>query len=171
MSFVCNIYDVLDNSSVDGESSDTDENFESDENFDSDNECVTKAEISVSLDSFESKPTHVKRFSFKKKFNYKSREYLSNTKIHDELKNIPKDFEKAKKQKQNLTLKQILVLMNLEAIPYSSYNQIHEHIQTKFRRRRVGVRHYSKLFYVSFYNWYDLELIEKMINKYLFEYD
>ena len=83
----------------------------------------------------------------------------------NELDKIPDSIVEAINKKQNLTLKQILVLMNLHAIPNMVLNMIHDKLQTKIKRNQVKIYHDSRIFYVSQYNWYDLNRIESMINE------
>lgn len=145
---------------------DVNENFECDNEYQPKAETQVDLELSVGLESSDSKLTPDKKFSFKprKKFYRESQEYLRGRKIFDELENIPNNFKEAKKKKQNLTLRQILVMMNLHSIPSCSLNQIHEHIQTKVKRTQVKISSGSRVFYVSFYYWRDLKRIVKMID-------
>lgn len=107
----------------------------------------------VSLEFLNPKPTCIK---------IRSKRNISR-KGYDEMDNLPKDFLDAIRKKQNLTLKQILVLMNLHAIPPMILNDIHENLQTKVKRKYVKILGFRN-FYVSQYNWSDLKKIQKMIN-------
>ena len=87
-----------------------------------------------------------------------------NIKIYNENVNLPIDIDAAINKKQNLTLKQILVLMKLQGIPWMVLNNIHDYLQKKIKRRRINITHGSRTFDVSYYNWYNLKQIEIMIN-------
>ena len=125
---------------------------------------LTKTEIS--LEFVNSKPI-IKRLN--KYNNYKKRliKVNKNNRAHNEIDNLPKDFTEAIKKKQNLTLKQILVLMNLHGIPGLVLNMIHDNLQTQIKRKHLKIFHNSRIFYVSQYNWYDLKKIEIIINQML----
>ena len=84
--------------------------------------------------------------------------------IYDEMYNLPSSLNKAVKMRQNLTLKQILVLMNLHAMPGMVVNSIHDNIQRQVHKTVVKISHNGRVFYVSQYHWYDLKHIEKMID-------
>ncbi len=116
-----------------------------------------------------------KQFTGKNKFNKHikhDKHNKTNKKIfrptYNEMDDLPRDFADAIEKKQNLTLKQILVLMELQAIPGLVLNTIHDKLQLKVKRSPIKISHDSRVFYVSYYNWYDLDLIEKMIDSMLF---
>jgi len=88
----------------------------------------------------------------------------TNFKIYNENLNLPIDIDDAISKKQNLTLKQILVLMKLQGIPWMVLNNIHDYLQKKIKRRRINITHASRTFDVSYYNWNNLKQIEIMIN-------
>ncbi len=106
------------------------------------------------------------------KYNNSDKHYKPNQKVfnpvYNEMDDLPLNFADAIEKKQNLTLKQILVLMELQAIPGLVLNTIHDKLQLKVKRRQIKISHDSRVFYVSCYNWYDLGIIEKMIDSMLF---
>lgn len=125
----------------------------------------------VNLELSDSKSTNrqvckkrVKFFpsSLKKKPRYN---YSSSKKVYDELETLPKSFEDAINKKQNLTLKQILIMMNLHAIPGIAVNLIHDKIQQSVKRKSIKILHEGREFNVSFYYWYNLKRIESLINE------
>jgi hypothetical protein len=121
----------------------------------------SKVNITLKQDS-----VNIKKYKhFRHKINKKT-----SKPIYDEMDNLPKDFVDAIDKKQNLTLRQILVLMNLHAMPGLVLNSIHDNLQLKVKKRQVKITHDSRIFYVSYYNWADLLQIEKMIDTMLFEY-
>jgi hypothetical protein len=130
----------------------------------SDDEIVESTKTDISLEFVNSKPIRIKRFI--KNVNQKSKSLRVNkrTCAKNEMDDLPNSIVEAIKKKQNLTLKQILILMNLHAIPSLVLNIIHDKIQTQVRRKQVKIFHDSRIFYVSQYNWYDLKQIEMMIN-------
>jgi len=128
----------------------------------------------VSLEFINSKPTNSNEHnSIQKKILqvHSQHSFVKNYKhIYNEFDNLPINITDAIIKKQNLTLKQILVLMNLHAIPGLVMNIIHENLQVKLKRRQIKIFHDSRIFYVSQYNWYDLNQIEKMIDDLMFLY-
>lgn len=135
-----------------------------DENYDT----IELTNNEISLEFIDSKPIIIKRFN-KRNNKHKRRliKVKKNHNVYHEIDNLPKDFTEAIEKKQNLTLKQILVLMNLHGIPGFLLNMIHDNIQTQVKRKHLKIFHNSKSFYVSHYNWYDLKQIEMIINKML----
>lgn len=121
----------------------------------------------VSLGFVNLKPTSIKSRSKplipKKIRDFKSRD---SKKFYNEMDNLPIDFSDAIRKKQNLTLKQILTLMNLHAIPPMVLNDIHENLQTQVKRRHIKISEFRN-FYVSQYKWTDLNKIQEMINSML----
>lgn len=92
-----------------------------------------------------------------------------NQPIYNEMSNMPKDFDDAINKKQNLTLMQILILMNLHAIPKMIMNDIHDKLQTKIRIvNKVKIFENSKEFYSSQYGYNDLLNIKTMIEQIIF---
>lgn len=87
--------------------------------------------------------------------------------ILDEYSDLPMSIDDAYNSKRNLTLKQIVIIMNLHGLWGEMYNVIHDHIQKKIRRHQIKITHQSRVFYVSLYNWYDMKKIESMINSML----
>lgn len=83
--------------------------------------------------------------------------------VFDEMCNLPSSLQDAFHSKQNLTLKQILVLMNLHAMPGMAVNVVHDKIQLKVKKMRIKISHDGRVFHVSYYFWYDLKHIERMI--------
>lgn len=86
-----------------------------------------------------------------------------NPKVYDEFLNIPSSIQEAIDKKQNLTLKQILILMNLHSIPAMSINVIHDRIQKTVNRKKIRICYDSRVFNVSYYYWNDLKWIEMLI--------
>lgn len=86
------------------------------------------------------------------------------SRVYDEIGKLPSSLDVAVKMRQNLTLKQILVLMNLYAIPGMVVNSIHDHIQRQVHKTVIKISHDGRVFYVSQYHWYDLKKIEAMID-------
>lgn len=84
--------------------------------------------------------------------------------VYDEIGKLPSSLDVAVKMRQNLTLKQILVLMNLYAIPGMIVNSIHDYIQRQVHKMVIKISHDGRVFYVSQYHWYDLKKIEVMID-------
>ena len=78
-------------------------------------------------------------------------------------------IEEAYNNRKNLTLMQILGIMNLHAMPGMAVNVIHDKIQTRFKRMMVKIKHDSRVFACSCYYWHDLKQIESIINS-MFEY-
>ena len=95
---------------------------------------------------------------------------VQSNKVYNEIDNLPSSLDEAVITRQNLTLKQILVLMNLHAMPGMVVNSIHDKIQRQVHKMVVKIAHDSRVFYVSQYHWYDLmkivSLIEIMFNTY-----
>jgi len=98
----------------------------------------------------KSNPNYSKSFKFKSPYN--------------EMDDLPQDMEEAISKRQNLTLKQILVLMCLHSIPGIALNVIHDRLQLEVKRKQIKINYDSRVFYVSQYNWYDLKRIEMMID-------
>lgn len=121
----------------------------------------------VSLGFVNPKPTSIKSRS-KPLIPKKIRDFKSegSKKFYNEMDNLPIDFSDAIKKRQNLTLKQILTLMNLHAIPPMVLNDIHENLQTQVKRRHIKISEFRN-FYVSQYKWTDLDKIQEMINSML----
>lgn len=90
--------------------------------------------------------------------------------VYNEMDNLPTSLYDAVRTKQNLTLKQILVLMNLHAMPGMVVNLIHDKVQQQVHKMLVKISHDGRVFYVSQYHWYDLIKIEKFINTMLDTY-
>ena len=84
--------------------------------------------------------------------------------LYDEYSNLPSSIQEAQKLKRNLTLKQIIIIMNLNGLMGEMYNVIHDRLQTQFRHYRTKIIYESRTVNVSLYNWYDLIKIEKMID-------
>ena len=91
-------------------------------------------------------------------------------KIYDEIANLPSSFKDAIRKKQDLTVKQILIIMKLQGIPTMVINNIHDKIQKSVRRMFIKISHEHRVFSVSFYHWYDLEKIESIIHAILNPY-
>lgn len=91
--------------------------------------------------------------------------YVRRVQIYDEMGNLPSSLQDAVNSKQNLTLKQILVLMNLHAMSGMAINVIHDKIQQKVHKMSVKIFHDRRVFNVSYYYWYDLKYIELLINE------
>jgi len=115
----------------------------------------------VNLEFLNPKSTSNKKSHLKKRTRYRKN---SKVKIYDEMSNLPSSLDDAKKFKQNLTLKQILVLMNLHAIPGMVINQIHDIIQEQVHKMNIKIFHDGRVFFVSQYHWYDLNKIEMLID-------
>ena len=90
--------------------------------------------------------------------------------VYDEYSNLPSSIKDAFKIKRNLTLKQILMIMNLNGLIGEMFNIIHDRIQQKIRRRQIKINYQGRNFHVSMYNWYDLNKIEIMIDSMLTVY-
>ena len=138
--------------------------------IDSPNNKISKNDsIDIGLEFVNSKPINLNKC---KRFYRKNRSKRINVykQIYSEMDNIPVDFADAMNKKQNLTLKQILVLMNLQAIPEILLNNIHDNIQNKVKKSKMKISNGYKIFYVKCYNWYDLTKIEKMIDEMLTSY-
>lgn len=135
------------------------------ESDNSDDEIIEPTKTDISLEFVNSKPIRIKKIDTKN-VNHKSRLLRVNKKqcVQNEMDDLPNSIVEAINKKQNLTLKQILVLMNLHAIPGLVLNMIHDNLQTQIRRKHVKIFHDSRIFYVSQYNWYDLKQIEILIN-------
>ena len=134
---------------------------------DEDEIMIEPTKVEIGLEFVNSKPL-IKRFN--KYNNYKKKSLIKVNKkcyVHNEMDNLPQDITEAINKKQNLTLKQILVLMNLHGIPGLVFNVIHDNLQTQVKRKHLKIFHDSRIFYVSQYNWYDLNRIEMMINQIL----
>ena len=115
--------------------------------------------------STSNKKSHLKKRTRKQKNSQKnSINKFPKVQVYDEIGNLPSSMEDAIKLKQNLTLKQILVLMNLHAIPEIVVNQIHDKIQHQVHKMSIKIAHNGRIFYVSLYYWYDLKKIETLIN-------
>ena len=84
--------------------------------------------------------------------------------VYDEMGNLPSSLDMAVKMRQNLTLKQILVLLNLSAIPGMVVNSIHDYVQRQVHKMAIKISRDGPVFYVSQYHWYDLKKIEVMID-------
>lgn len=98
-----------------------------------------------------------------------------NYNVLDEIKNLPKNLDEAIIKKQNLTLKQIIILMNLHALAFIGLdvlNIIHDNLQfrEKIKKFTIKIFHGKKIFFVSLYKWYDLKKIVGLIEKMLFYY-
>jgi len=135
--------------------------------YKSKNKIIKPSKTDVSLEFVNSKPIRIKKFN--KNVNHTSKLTRVNKKqrAQNEIDDLPCSVNEAVELKKNLTLKQILVLMNLQGIPGLVLNTIHDKLQTKVRRKQVKIYHDSRIFYVSQYNWYDLVQIETMINEML----
>jgi hypothetical protein len=166
MSLNNNIYALLDNSDLSDDELEFVSNSEQIETTNSE-QIETTNNDSINL-------RKRKQFSGKNKFNKSKKNIKFNKKIskpiYNEIDNLPQDFADAINKKQNLTLKQILILMNLHAIPGLVLNTIHDKLQLKVKRSQIKILHDSRIFYVSYYNWYDLDQIEKIIDTMLFSY-
>lgn len=103
----------------------------------------------------------------KKNFYRPKCEFVFSKKNYDEMI-MPISIDDAKNKNINLTLKQILILMNLYAIPLFTLNVIHDNIQKKVRHKRIRIKHNKKEIYVSFYLASDLDEIVKIIDKLVF---
>ena len=128
------------------------------------------SQFKVNWGFLNSKSTDNEKGDFKKSIiqykhimTRKNRRSIRNA-IYDEMRNLPLNLDNAVITRQNLTLKQILVLMNLHAIPGIALNVIHDKIQHKVQRTMVKIFHDNRVFYISQYYWYDLKYIELMIN-------
>lgn len=133
----------------------------------SNDKIIGQLKTDISLEFVNSKPIRIKRF--KKNVNHTLKSTRVNKKqcAKNEIDDLPCSIIEAVELKKNLTLKQILVLMNLQGIPGFVLNTIHDKLQKNFRRKQVKIFHVSRIFYVSQYNWYDLVQIETMINEML----
>ena len=80
---------------------------------------------------------------------------------------MPLSIASAIEQKKNLTLKQILWLLNLGAINTDVVNQIHDNLRKNVNTKYVYVSHRKRVFSVSLYRWSDLIKIEGFIDKML----
>lgn len=163
MLFLSNRFSILEESEQ-SEQSDDEQEYKSinkiicDKKTFSNKKIIGSVETEISLEFVNSKPIRIKRI--KKKYNKKQR---AKNETHD----LPNSIIEAVELKKNLTLKQILILMNLQAIPGLVLNMIHEKLQKYVKRKQVKISYDSRIFYVSQYNWYDLVQIEIMINKML----
>ena len=90
--------------------------------------------------------------------------------VYDEYANLPNTIQEAYDAKRDLTLKQITMIMGLHGLFGETFNVIHDNIQKKVYKRVVKIKYSSRYFLVSFYNWYNLPLIENMIWKMLDTY-
>ena len=168
--------DFEDQDGVGDEDQDSDEDQDGDMNTDIDRnkeyKIIVPIKTGISLEFVNSKPIRIKRYN---KYNNHKKTLIKDNKktlikdnkkigIYNEIENLPKNITDAIKKKQNLTLKQILILMSLHAIPGMVLNMIHDNLQTQVRRKYLRIFHDSRIFYVSQYNWYDLKKIENMIN-------
>lgn len=116
----------------------------------------------------------------KKKYLINNRKFLKNQQvpllkqlwiqkynIYDELSKLPSSIQNAFTKKQNLTLRQIIILMNLHAIPEMTINVIHTKIKQSVKRTAIKILQNKKVIFVSLYYWYDLYQIEKLIEEML----
>lgn len=106
-------------------------------------------------------PEHVQQTSCS--YNWKERKSQKYGVIYNEMDNLPSSLDEAVKLRQNLTLKQILVLMNLHATPGNAVNVIHDKVQERVYKTRVRIFHDGREFLVSMYYHDDLKKIESLI--------
>jgi hypothetical protein len=85
--------------------------------------------------------------------------------VYDEYLNLPKTILEAFNNKKNLTLKQIIIIMNLNGLSGEMLNIIHDNLQfkKKIKKYRIKIDFSSKPLYVSMYSWYNLLKIENYI--------
>jgi hypothetical protein len=86
-------------------------------------------------------------------------------KVYNEITDLPSSLQEAINTKQNLTLKQILILMNLHCMSGLAINVIHDKIQEKVHKMLIKICHDGRVFLVSYYHWYNLKHIESLIDK------
>lgn len=101
-----------------------------------------------------------------KKVRYTKKQFIkkkNNEQVYDEYSNLPLNLNQAIIFQQNLTLKQIIILMNLHAIPQMLMNIIHENLQKCIKRKFAKITFNKRTFHVSKYYWEDLKEIERMI--------
>lgn len=141
--------------------------------YDTDSEDDSELEVKVEVEDnkvnsefMDSESTSNKKSFLKKRtrqFKYPKNKYQK-VQVYDEMGNLPSSLDDAIRTRQDLTLKQILVLMNLHAIPGMAVNIIHDKIQQRVRKMLIKISHNGRVFYVSQYHWYDLKKIEKLID-------
>jgi hypothetical protein len=85
--------------------------------------------------------------------------------VYDEYANLPNTLQEAYDMKQDLTLKQIAMIMGLNWLQGEMFNVIHDNLQKSVRKRVIKITYEKRAFLVSLYNWYNLLLIENMILK------
>lgn len=104
-----------------------------------------------------------KNLSNSKRSNYRKEKAYIN--YYEELENLPNDIDDAIKKKKNLTLYEILVLMNIHSIYLISLFDINKKIKyEKVKNMCILIKKGTKFSYVPYYNWYDLKNIELIIN-------
>lgn len=108
-------------------------------------------------------------FNIKKTVNnLKTNKKSKNFKYHfNEYVNIPTSIYEAYNLKVNLTLKQIIIIMDLNGLYGEMYNIIHDKLHSEVKRHKIKIYHYNYVLHVSLYNWYDLIKIEKIIENML----
>lgn len=102
--------------------------------------------------------------------SYNKSDKNQNKQIYNELENLPKSLKDAYDLKKDLTLKQILIITELNGLPTEVYNTIHDRIQETLYKKHIKIKHDGRVFHVSFYHWYNLLKIEKIIDKMMNEY-
>lgn len=191
-----NSYSILSFESDDDDEDYDDDLFDSNDSNDSNgpnNSICTSYDMQTDLQSKSSvisncesesktkKSNGIRRFG-KKEF-YKSYPNL-NSKIYsglkflpggvlDEFTGLPKTIGEAIRLKRNLTLKQIISIVEYDELKLfglygEMFNVIHDRIQLKVKRRKIKITHQGRVFLVSLYNWFDLKQIEKMIGEIVF---
>jgi len=139
---------------------------------DSEDETENETEVEVEVEDnkvnsefLDSESTSNKKSFLKKRtmrLKYPKKKYQK-VQVYNEMGNLPSSLDDAIRTRQNLTLKQILVLMNLHAIPGMAVNPIHDKIQQRVHKMLIKIAHDGRVFYVSQYHWYDLKKIKKLI--------
>lgn len=143
--------------------------YETSSDDETDNESEVELEVEdnkVNSEFVDSKSTSNKKSFLKKRTRrpkYPKNKY-SKVQVYNEMDNLPSSLDDAIRTRQNLTLKQILVLMNLHAIPGMAVNLIHDKIQLQVHKMLIKIAHDGRVFYVSQYHWYNLKKIEKLID-------
>ena len=107
-----------------------------------------------------------RQLKLKLKLKQQQTQLTHNTyKVYNEITDLPSSLQEAINTKQNLTLKQILILMNLHCMSGLAINVIHDKIQEKVHKMLIKICHDGRVFLVSYYHWYNLKHIESLIDK------
>lgn len=119
----------------------------------------------VNSEFMDSESTNNKKYRNKRtsRSKYPKNKYQK-VQVYNEMDNLPSSLDDAIRTRQNLTIKQILVLMNLHAMPGIAVNPIHDKIQQRVHKMLIKIAHDGRVFYVSQYHWYDLKKIVKLID-------